>query len=81
MGLNNHSSIIHSYKVLFIYQKILSDLQVCSFNIGSMEEFCLDMKFIYIISIEKLAWIWKGLDLQDGQYIIAQFSMHFILFE
>ena len=30
-----------------------------------MEEIYLGMKFAYSISIEKLVWVWKGLDLQE----------------
>ena len=46
-----------------------------------MEEFCLDVRFVYNISIEKLIEAWKGLNLQDVQYIIVQFFMCFISFE
>ena len=43
-----------------------------------MEYFCIGVKIVYSISIEKLVWVWKGSDLQDINNIIMQFCTCFI---
>ena len=56
----------------------MTDSYGSSISIGSIEENCLGMKSVYRISIEKLVWVLKVLDLQD---VITQFFTCFILFE
>ena len=46
-----------------------------------MGEFCNGMKVVHSISIEELVSVWKGLDLQDINNIIAQFFACIIPFE
>ena len=62
IDLNNH----------LYYNTILKvDQWVSSVSIESMGEFCIGVKIVYSISIEKSVWVWKGVNLQDVNNIIA----------
>ena len=57
------------------------DCYASSVSIGSMEEFCIGMKIVYNIPIEKLVWVLNGVDLQDVNNIITQFFICVIPFK
>ena len=57
------------------------DQWVTSISIESMGEFCIGMRIVYSISIEKPVWVWKEVNLQDVNNIIMQFCTCFISFE
>ena len=66
----------------FVYiLKILAGWYESSISIGSMDEFCVGMKIVHSISIEKHIWVWKGGDLEDFNNITMQFCTCFISFE
>ena len=46
-----------------------------------MGEFCIGMKIVYSISIEKSVWVLKVVNLQDVNNIIVWFLTYFISFE
>ena len=56
--------------------KILADWYESSISIGSMGEFCMGMKIVYNISIEKC----MGLEKDDPTLIIMQFYACFYTF-
>ena len=66
----------------FIYiLNILVDQWVSSISIESMREFCIGTRIVYSISIEKLVWLWKEVDLKDVNNIVTQFCTCFISFK
>ena len=46
-----------------------------------IEEFGIGITIVYSIPIEKLVWVYNGVDLQDDNNIITQFFTCFIPFK
>ena len=78
MTTHVYNTILKSFVYICI---ILADWYESSVSIGSVEEYCIGMKFVCSISIEKCVWVWKGGHLQDFNNIIMQFCTYFISFE
>ena len=57
------------------------DQWVSCVSIESMGEFCIGVKIVYSISIEKPVWVWKVVNLQDVNNVIVWFFTYFISFE
>ena len=71
IDINNcsyYNRILKGYYYILI---ILVDQWVSSVSIGSMGEFCVDVKIVYSISIEKSVWVWKVVNPQDVNNIIV----------
>ena len=71
VDLNNRSYYNTILKGFYYILIILVDQWVSSISIKSMEEFCVGMKLIYSISIQKSVWVWKVINLQDVNNIIV----------
>ena len=71
IDLNNCSYYNTILKRFYYILIILVDQWVSSVNIESMGKFCIGMKIVHSISIEKSVWVWKVVDLQDVKYIIV----------
>ena len=71
IDINNHSYYNTILKRFYYILIILVDQWISSISIGSMEEFCIGTKIVHSISIGKLVWVWKGVNLQDVNNIIV----------
>ena len=63
IDINNHSYYNIILKRFYYILITLVDQWVSSISIGSMKEFRVGTKIVHSISMGKLVWVWKGVNL------------------